>query len=359
MPPNRPLADDDAQPFESSPYATLVLNLGRALMHAGSPSHRLEAAMQVMADRLGLTAEFFSTPTALMVSLGDGNRQQVYLARVEPGDPNLGKLAELTAIMEGLASGALDPIEADRQVQEIDARPPTYRGVTLLAAFMAVSAGACTLIGGGLREMLAAGVLGGLTGLCVLLLRRGPDLARLIAPVAAFLVTFTGTLWCGYDGHTALMPAVIAGMIALIPGMDLTISTRELATGHLVAGAARLSATIMVFAFLSFGLAAGGAAGQALIGQVDLIDPSPLPPGLFFIGLGLAAIGFVALFQAVLRDGPWILLACMISVGAAGLGGLIGSPVMGAFLGGCSSRCPATCSPGSPDGPDRSCCCPA
>ena len=331
---SRPLVDDDTQPFESSPYATLVLNLGRALMHAGSPSHRLETAMQVMADRLGLNAEFFSTPTALMVSLGDGSRQQVYLARVEPGDPNLAKLSELTAIMEQLASGELDPIEADRQVREIDARPAAYRGATLVAAFMAVSAGACTLIGGGLREMLTAGVLGGLTGLCVLLLGRGPDLARLVAPVTAFLVTFVGTVWCGFDERTALMPAVIAGMIALIPGMDLTIATRELATGHLVAGAARLAATIMVFAFLSFGLAAGGAAGQALVGPVALVDPSPLPQGLLVVGFGMAAIGFVALFQAFLRDWIWILLACMIAFGASSLGVLTGSPVMGAFLGG-------------------------
>ena len=74
-------SEEEAQSFEASPYAALVLNLGRALTRAGSPAHRLETAMQVMAERLGLTAEFFSTPTALMVSLGDGTRAQVYLAR--------------------------------------------------------------------------------------------------------------------------------------------------------------------------------------------------------------------------------------------------------------------------------------
>ncbi len=333
MIPIRTPAEDDAQSFEASPYATLVLNLGRALTRAGSPAHRLETAMQVMAERLGLTAEFFSTPTALMVSLGDGNRAQVYLARVESGESNLGKLSELTEVMEQLASGELDPIEADRRVREIDQRPPTYQGLSLLAAFVAVSAGACTLIGGGLREMVMAGALGGLTGLCVILLGRGPDLPRLVAPVAALLVTFVGTLWCGYDGRTALMPAVIAGMIPLIPGMGLTVSTRELATGHLVSGSSRMMATIMVFAFLSFGLAAGGAAGQYLVGPVALVDPSDLPPGMIFVGLALAAIGFVALFQAFLRDWIWILLACTVSVGASTLGGQT-SPVLGAFLGG-------------------------
>ncbi|MFU8832596.1 MAG: threonine/serine exporter family protein, partial [Wenzhouxiangella sp.] len=69
------------QPYEASRYASLVLNLGRALLHVGSPAHRLEAAMQIMADRLGLRAEFFSTPTALMVSLGDESKQQTFLAR--------------------------------------------------------------------------------------------------------------------------------------------------------------------------------------------------------------------------------------------------------------------------------------
>lgn len=334
MTPIHATAADDAQSFEASPYATLVLNLGRALTHAGSPAHRLETAMQVMAERLGLSCEFFSTPTALIVSLGDGTRQQVYLARVEPGESNLGKLSELTDVMEQLASGVLDPIEADRRVREIDQRPPAYRGLPLLVAFMAVSAGACSVIGGGLREMLTAGVLGGLTGLCVMLLKRGPDLARLVTPVAALLVTFIGTLWCGYDGRTALMPAVIAGMIALIPGMDLTISTRELATGHLVAGSSRMLATITIFAFLSFGLAAGGAAGQWVVGPVTLNDPSPLPPGVIFVGFGMAAIGFVALFQAWLRDWIWILLACMIAFAGSSLGGITGSPVLGAFLGG-------------------------
>lgn len=325
---------DAAQPYASSPYATLVLNLGRALLHVGSPAHRLESAMQVMADRLGLKAEFFSTPTALIVSLGDGNRQQTYLARVEPGGSDLGKLSELTEVMEDLASGTLDPIEADRRVREIDQRPAHYRGLRLLIAYMMVSAGACTLIGGGWREMLLAGALGGVTGLGVVTLVQRLELSRLLTPLTAALVTLLGTLWCGLDPKTALMPSIIAGMIALLPGMDLTISTRELATGHLVSGSSRLASTIMVFALLSFGLALGGAAGQALVGPVALVAPSVLPGWLLAVGFAMAALGFVVLFQAFLRDWVWILIACLVAWAGSSLGGIVGSPVMGAFLGG-------------------------
>jgi len=323
----------EAQPFQSSPYATLVLNLGRALLRVGSPAHRLESAMQIMAERLGLTAEFFSTPTALIASLGDGKRQQTYLARVEPGSPNLGKLSELSGIMEALACGELEPIEADARVREIDACPPRYRGIPLLMAYVLVSAGACTLIGGGWREALLAGALGGITGTSVLLLWQRAELSRLLNPLSAGLVTLAGTLWCGMDANTALMPSVIAGMITLIPGMDLTAATRELATGHQVSGAARLASTIAVFALLTVGLALGSWIAQQFTSPVQLIPPSPLPDWMIPLGLGTAALGFVVLFQAAWKDWIWIVLACVLAWSASNFGGLLGSPVLAAFVG--------------------------
>jgi len=328
-----PTESHAAQPYESSPYARLVLNLGRALLRVGSPAHRLESAMQIMADRLGLKAEFFSTPTSLMVSLGDGERQQTYLARVEPGGPDLGKLTELSAVMEKLADGTLDPVEADRQVREIDQRPKRYRGWRLLPAYILVSFGACTLIGGGWREAWLAAGLGAVTGLSVLLLWQRAELSRLLMPLSAGLVTFAGSLWCGFDNQTALMPAVIAGMITLVPGMDLTAATRELATGHQVSGAARLATTMVVFALLTAGLALGGFIARQWIGAVPVVEASATPAGLLPASVIVAALGFVILFQADWRDAPWIMLACLLAWSSGSLGALLGSPVLGAFVG--------------------------
>ncbi len=322
-----------AQPYESSRYATLVLSLGRALLRVGSPAHRLEAAMQIMAERLGLTAEFFSTPTALIATLGDGEQQQTYLARVEPGSTDLGKLAELTEIMDQLAGGLVDPQAAHQKVCEIDRRPAQYQGFRLLIAYMLVSGGACTLIGGGWREALLAAALGGVTGASVMLLWQRAELTHLLKPLSAGLVTLLGSLWCGFDPQTALMPAVIAGMIALIPGMDLTAATRELATGHQVSGAARLASTIVVFALLTVGLAFGAWLATRIIGPLPPVAPSILPQWLLPIGVISAALGFVALFQAHWRDGWLILSACLLAWLGSGFGSLLGTPVLGAFSG--------------------------
>lgn len=324
----------DEQPYASDRYARLVLNLGRALLHVGSPAHRLEASMQVMAERLGLQAEFFSTPTALIVSLGDSERQQTFLARSEPGSANLSKLAELTEVMEELAEGRIDPEAADSRIREIDAAPPLYGTRLQVLAFVLIGFGVAPLLGGGWRELLLAGPLGLVTGLTVVWMRRHVERSRLIMPMVAAVITFLGTLWCGFDAHTALMPAILAAMIPLLPGMDLTTACRELSTGHLVSGASRLAFAITVFALLAFGLVIGGMGGQALAGAVELTAASWRPAWLPFVGLVLAAVGLMMLIQAHRRDWIWILLVSFIAWVGAGLGGWLEAPVVGAFCGG-------------------------
>ena len=325
--------DQAAQPYESNRYAALVLNLGRALLHVGSPAHRLEEAMQIMATRLGLQAEFFSTPTALFASLGDGEKQRTFMARSAPGNTDLGKLADLAEVMDQLSEGSMSPEQADDRVRAIDQAPPQYGYWLQLLGFILLSTGIAPYLGGSWREMILALVLGSMTGLIVLWLRNHIDRSRLISPLAASATTFAGMIWCHFDPATALLPAVIASIIALIPGMDLTTSSRELATGHLVSGSSRLAYALMVFALLAMGLVLGWLTGEALIGPVELISPEPTPFWLPMFGVTLAAIGLMLLNQAHLRNWIWILLACGIAFAASRIGLLTDAPIVGAFIG--------------------------
>lgn len=333
MPASHVVAPDEALPSDSSPLATLVLNLGRALLHLGSPAHRLETAMEVMAARLGLTAQFFSTPTALFAALGDGSRQQTFLVRVQPGSANLGKLADLTDVMDDLAAGRVSPTAADARVRAIDERRQRLEGPGRILGTVLIGLGGAGLLGGGMPEILLGGALGLITALVATAIGRSYTAAQILGPLCAMLVTLLAMLWCARTG-TALMPAIIGGVISLLPGMELTTATRELATGHLVSGSSRLVSAILNFVLLAFGLSIGGYLGTMLIGDMPVWYADGRPDWLLPITVGLAASGFTLLYRAHWRDWIWILTGCGLAYGGAELGRWIQGAYLAPFLGG-------------------------
>src|SRR5699024_10652600 len=251
--------------------------------------------MKIMAERLGLQAEFFSTPTTLIISLKDGDRQETFLARCEPGSANLSKLADLAEVMDDLDSGRTTPQQADERVHAIDSAPPLYGAWLEVLAFVLIGGGVTPILGSGWRETLLAAPLGAVAGLSIWWMRQHVERARLIMPMVSALIAFLGSLWCGFDGSTALMPAVLAAIIPLLPGMDLTTAARELSTGHLVSGSSRLSFAVTIFALLAFGLVLGGMAGQAIVGAVPLTESSFRPAWMPLPGLVCAAGGLMML----------------------------------------------------------------
>src|SRR5690242_12170284 len=85
------------QPHEDDAIG-FVLRLGRALHTYGYSADRLEAVLTKTSTRLGLISQFFSTPTSIFVAFGDQDIQHTFLIRVEPGEVNLGKLADLDVV---------------------------------------------------------------------------------------------------------------------------------------------------------------------------------------------------------------------------------------------------------------------
>jgi len=96
-------------------FATAALNtriaflveLARRLHQYGTTAPRLEGAMSSAAQRLGLTAEVWSSPTAIIVSFADlaqgeeGVAQVTQVMRLPPGDVNLARLVEADRIGRG------------------------------------------------------------------------------------------------------------------------------------------------------------------------------------------------------------------------------------------------------------------
>jgi uncharacterized membrane protein YjjP (DUF1212 family) len=323
-----------------------VLELARALHVHGTPAHRLEVLLSTVARRLGLTAEFFSTPTSIMVGFGELVEQRVHLMRVEPGEPNLGHLSRLGAITRDVIENGSSPAEGLRRIQSLLLEPPRWPLWLALLAWVCSSAAVACFLRVFTSDVAIAAGLGLVTGCIALWCGRSESWRHVTEPLAAFVVT-TIALTIDVATHSGTGYATsLAGLVVLLPGLTFTVALTELSTRHLASGTARLSGALVVFLGLGFGVALGAKLGTylgALIGApiettvtttgIAWLPHTSLPFWTEWMALLVAPLAFAVLLKAEARDIAWITVACAAAYLTSRFAGASMGEELGAFLG--------------------------
>ena len=328
----------------SAPEASahrFILQLARALHRHGTPAHHLESTLATAAARLGLTAVFFSTPTSIMVGIGQLERQRVHLLRVEPGEPNLGQLAALAVITRNVVEGVITPATGLSHLDALDDAPPRYPTWLVMLAYVLASASVACFLRVRTGDVLTASGLGLLTGLIALFAGRRESTRHMSAPLAAFVVTTVAFTFDAVFRTKSGYATSLAGLVVLLPGLTFTVALTELSTRHLASGTARLSGALITFLGLGFGLALGAKTG-ALFGEA-LRDALPmlggalarasLPTWAEWVGLLVAPLTFTVLLSGPPRDAPLIVIACAAAYLTSKFAGAAMGEELGAFLG--------------------------
>jgi len=318
-------SDDDARNF--------ALTLGRALHTYGYPAHRLEDALSQVCQSLGARGQFFSTPTSLFASFGEGASQRTYHLRVEPGEVDLGKLSRLDGVRAAVARGARSAAEGAREVEGIVAAAPLYPAWLTTMCFALASGSAARFFGGGVREIGAGGAIGLVIGALALAAGKSPALRRVFEPVAAAVAALLSGVAASRVPSLSPYVATLAGLIVLIPGFSLTVAMAELAMRHLVSGTARLAGAAMTFLAIAFGVTAVATLASRLLGPAPVITPLALPEWTLFVAVLVAPLAFTVLLRAEPRDAPPILVAAALAFFCARAGAFLLGPGLGAFGG--------------------------
>ncbi|RMH04335.1 MAG: threonine/serine exporter family protein [Planctomycetota bacterium] len=349
MIPSRPPAGNGLESVPAMPAAgaappaiTFALELAKALHRFGTPAHRLEDVLTALSAHLGVRGSFFSTPTALFASFEGAGADSVHMQRLESSETDLGKLAELDALFNDVWYGRLGLEEAAARVEQVVVAPPRYGPLTTLASFALASGGAAGFFGGGWPEMVLAAAAGLVLGLLARARAGRPRLRRLFEPLGSFLVTLVVVAGAALLPGARTDPAILGGLIVLVPGFSLTVALTELATGHLASGTARTAAAIVLLLQLGFGVVGGQAVGALLFPGAAGPPPAPPPAWTLWALLPLAAGTIALLFQVPLRDFGWVILVALggwlgVRAGVDWLGpklaAVLGDPRAGARLG--------------------------
>ncbi|MBM4187933.1 MAG: threonine/serine exporter family protein [Gemmatimonadetes bacterium] len=320
------------QPGEADARIPFVLKLASALHSSGHASHRLEEALEATSDHLGLTGQYFATPTSIFASFGTALMQRTFMIRTEPMPPDLGRLVRVTEIARSVLLGAQSPEEGTRQLVRLE-QAPSRPGLWTVLAFSLASGAAARFLGGGAREVIVAAVIGLAVGLLAVIAARLANLGRVFELAAATLSSFGVAAIAAAVGGVSVPIATLAGLIVLVPGLTLTTAIAELATRQLTAGTTRMAGAFMTFIGIGFGVALGSRLATAVLGPVTSVAPVALAPGTIWLALVVSAAAFTLLLKADRRDAPWILGAGTLAFVATRAGSALLGPELGVFVG--------------------------
>lgn len=289
---------------ESGSTDDFLIRTAELLHQHGTPSHRLERVMTKVAKSLGIKSVFLYTPTALIASLGEGVSERTYMRRVDSGIVDADKLIRFDETLERLEAGEIDVSRARLELEEAaSSRPPYSNWLTALACSMGC-ASIAVFFGGGMPEVVAAGLIGLVIACLEELHERMKWEPGLLFPVAGFIAAMSAISVSRWINPLDDRLVTLASLVILLPGFTLTIALTELAVGHLSAGVARLAGACVTLLTLFLGVAIA----WKLMGGIRIppMQAVPLPVWCNWLAIAIAPVTFAILFRV--RFSRWLVV---------------------------------------------------
>ena len=295
--------------------AQFITDFARRLHLAGVSAQRLEGAVASTAKSIGVDCQIWSSPTGILLSIGEpGNAatQVTRVLRLEPANPDLADLVALDRIAEDVVAGKVGIVEASGKLRALDRVPDREDKAWTVVAFGLAAAAVAGLLRTSWADIGVAGSLGLLTGAIAVAARSRPHVSPAVEAIAAIVVTVLTLAFSHFVAPLSIQTVLIASLIVFMPGLTLTTAVNELASGQLVTGTARFAGAMVVLFKLTFGTIAGAQVAAALGLVPNMAGPANLPAIVEVIATITASFSFAILFHAARRDIPLVMLSAIL-----------------------------------------------
>lgn len=241
-----------------------IMQLCRALMKYGAPTHRLEEYMMMTSNVLEVNAQFMYIPGCMFMSFDDPltRTAEVKIIRVTQG-LDLSRLAETHNVYKNVVH---DIVSVDQATQDLDVimqRKPRYGPWTrvLLTGLASVAVGPYSFSARPI-DLPIIFFLGCIVGVMQhILAPSSATYSNVLEVSAAILTSFLARAFGSihHNGERVFcFPAMAESSIAmLLPGFAVLSSSLELQSHQMNAGSIRLVYTIIYSLFLGYGVTVG------------------------------------------------------------------------------------------------------
>ncbi|KAL4946551.1 hypothetical protein BDV06DRAFT_233129 [Aspergillus oleicola] len=309
-----------------------IMNLCRALMRYGAPTHRMEEYMKMTARVLEVEGQFLYLPGCMIMSFDDPTTRtaEVKLVRVVQG-VDLGRLADTHNVYKNVVHDLIGVEEAISELDQIMSRKPRFNKWLLVPAygFASVAVGPFAFNARPI-DMPIIFLLGALVGLMQHVLAPKSVLySNVFEVTAAVLTSFLARAFgsikahagsAGDSEHLFCFSALSQSSIALIlPGFMVLCSSLELQSHQIIAGSIRMVYAIIYSLFLGYGVTVG----TTIYGLIDMNASSDREcKNLEVYGSGyiqrFCFVPLFVIFVAIINQAKWKQLPAMIVIALCG-----------------------------------------
>ncbi|TGD90063.1 hypothetical protein BayCH28_03895 [Mycolicibacterium sp. CH28] len=320
-----PGSHDDAE------IAAMLCELGMALVEVEQPTQVVAARLMTIAKRYTLSdVRVVVLPRVLFISVGsagsgvDASTQSTTQLNLAGRIDDIAELAEM---------GAITPAEAIAALREARSMKPRFSPATTVAGYAITTVGFGMISHPAWSALSAYAVLGAAVGVVLLLGRPLPSLSGILPTLAATVVTILANGFVHDTNSDDMLRIIGPALIAILPGIPLTLGAMELASSSVVAGASRLIYGVVQLMLIVFGVSLG------LHIAWHTVSPHAGPtmgPWSFYVAIVVIAVGLYVHLSAPHGSLVWLIAAVAVALIGQKIGGLFLSSAhagaIGAFL---------------------------
>ncbi len=288
--------------------------LAQAYLACGEQTATVELMLRRAATAYGIRkSRMVVFPTAVFISLNDGEQDRVTVAEGPTQTLRLDQIADVYELGDATQRGELQPREGLERLTIIFRKPARFGPLGVLLGHAILTVGLALVLSPVPINLAATAVLGLVVGVLKVFNRDRPVLAVPLPVVAAATVSALVFLAVKWGLPVDPLHALVPPLVAFLPGAMLTLGMVELAYGDMVSGSSRLVTGCVQLVLLAFGLAAGavlvGYTPENLVDVKEEIDPvASWTLWSSWVGVLVFGIGAFLHFSAPRKSLGWMLV---------------------------------------------------
>ncbi|MDT5350279.1 MAG: hypothetical protein QOH91_3566 [Mycobacterium sp.] len=324
--PPTPIAPPDT--FGEAEVAAMLRELGMALIEVVQPTNLIRSRLLSIARRYTTKdVRVVVLPTVLLVQVGTVGHEIDVTQRATAQLDMAGRVGDIARLA---AAGAIAPAEAVANLIEARAMPLRFHPVLTVLGYVVTTVGFGMVLNPTWASLWGHAFLGLVVGVIVLAAQRVPALNAIVPTMAAMAVTVLATWFVADAANDGLMRVIAPSLVAILPGLSLTVGAMELAGAAIIAGTSRLIYGIVQLMLMVFGVALG----TALAGKVPPQQPSAqMGPWAFYLAILVIGVGLYTYLSAPRGSLVWLTLAVGVALIGQKVGTLFLSPAHAGALG--------------------------